>query len=132
MQRNETLVRQAVEAFYAAFDHGFVDGASAFATEDWNHIGPRGVRTRGREAVLKRVVEVHTTFLKGVTNTIENMDIRFATPDAAVATVTSRGSTYTSPGGITHANERFIRTFVVVQRGGRWLIMQDQNTVIGR
>jgi hypothetical protein len=41
-----------------------LDGASAFATEDWNHIGPRGVRTRGREAVLKSVVEVHITFLE--------------------------------------------------------------------
>ena len=127
---NETPVRQAVQAFYAAFDHGFVDGASAFATEDWNHINPFGGRTSGREAVLKEVAEVHTTFLKGVTDTIENMDVRFATPDTAVATVTSRVSTYTPPDGIRHANERWIRTFVVVRRGGRWLIMQDQNTVV--
>jgi uncharacterized protein (TIGR02246 family) len=127
---NEAPVRQTVEAFYAAFDHGFVDGASSFATEDWNHLNPFGGRTRGREAVLKEVVEVHTTFLKGVTDTIENMDIRFATADVAVATVTSRVSAFTPPDGITHANERWIRTFVVVNRAGRWLIMQDQNTII--
>jgi uncharacterized protein (TIGR02246 family) len=127
---NETPVRQAVQAFYTAFDRGFLDGASAFATEDWNHINPFGGRTRGREAVLKEVVEVHTTFLRGVTDTIENVDIRFATPDVAVATVTSRVSTFTPPDGITHENERWIRTFVVVKREGRWLIMQDQNTII--
>jgi uncharacterized protein (TIGR02246 family) len=129
---SETSVRQAVEAFYTAFDHGFEGGASEFATEDWNHISPRGGRTRGREAVLRTVQEVHTTFLKGVTDTIEDMDVRFAIPDVAVATVTSRVSTYTTPDGIMHANERWIRTFVVVMRGGRWLIMQDQNTVIAR
>jgi uncharacterized protein (TIGR02246 family) len=128
----ETPVRQAVQAFYTAFDEGFVHGASAFATKDWNHISPSGLRIRGREAVLKQVVNVHRTFLKGVTDTIENMDVRFATPDAAVATVTSRVSTYTTLDGMTHANERWIRTFVFVMREGRWLIMQDQNTVIAQ
>jgi uncharacterized protein (TIGR02246 family) len=127
---NETPIRQAVQAFYTAFDRGFVDGASTFATEDWNHINPFGGRTRGRDETLKDVVAVHTTFLKDATDTIESMDVRFATPDVAVATVTSRVSTYTPPDGITHANERWIRTFVVVRRGGRWLIMQDQNTII--
>ena len=82
--------------------------------------------------MLKAVVGVHTRFLKGVTDTIENMDLRFATPDVAVATVASRVSTYTTPDGNAHANERWIRTFVVVNRGGRWLIMQDQNTVIAQ
>ena len=42
----ETPVRQTVEAFYAAFDKGFVDGASAFATEDWNHVLVRAARER--------------------------------------------------------------------------------------
>jgi uncharacterized protein (TIGR02246 family) len=106
-------VRQVVEAFYAAFDNGFVDGASASATDDWNHISPAGLRIRGREAVLKQLVNVHTTFLKGVTDTIENMDVRFATPDTAVATVTSHVTTYTTLDGMTNTNERWIRTFVV-------------------
>src|ERR1700716_4295260 len=64
----ETPVRQAVQAFYGAFDKGFEDGASAFATEDWNHISPAGLRIGGREAVLKQVVDVHKTFLEGVTD----------------------------------------------------------------
>jgi len=83
-------VRQAVEAFYAAFNaHGF-DRAKDYTTEDWYHINPLGGSTRGREAVLKELQEVHSTFLKGVSDTIEDMNVRFATPDVAVATVTSR------------------------------------------
>ena len=31
----------------------------------------------------------------------------------------------------THENECRIRTFVIVKRANRWLIMQDQNTVRG-
>ena len=128
----EKQVRQAVQSFYDAFNaHGF-GNAQKYTTEDWNHINPFGGRTRGREAVLKELNEVHSTFLKGVSDTIEDMDVRFAAPDAAVVTVTSRMSTYITPDGVKHENERHIRTFVVVKRSGRWLIMQDQNTIIAR
>ena len=129
---NESQVRKTVQAFYAAFNsHGF-DRASEFTSEDWNHINPGGGRTRGREAVLKELREVHRTFLKGVTDTITNLDVRFATPDVAVATVTSQMSTYTMPDGVKHENEAHIRTFVVTKRSNRWLIVQDQNTTIAR
>ena len=58
------------------------------------------------------------------------MDIRFAAEDVAVGTVTSVMSPFTSPDGVKHGIERHIRTFVVVNRGGRWLIMQDHNTTV--
>jgi uncharacterized protein (TIGR02246 family) len=128
----EKEVRQTVEAFYADFNaHGF-DRAKEYTTEDWHHINPLGGWTRGREAVIKELREVHSTFLKGVTDKIEDIDIRFATPDVAVVTVTSQMSTFTTPDGVKHENEGHIRTFVVVKRSKRWLIMQDQNTAIGR
>lgn len=126
---SENAVRQAVAAFYAAFDDGFV-GKCDFSTEDWNHINPSGGWTRGREDVLLEVRAVHKTFLKGVTDTIVEMSVRFAAFDVAVATVFSAMSPFVWPDGARHASERHIRTFVVVERGGRWLVMQDQNTVV--
>ena len=126
---SEAEVRATIQAFYKAFDDGFTQPAD-FATEDWNHINPFGGRTRSREATLQEVREVHRTFLKGATETIESMDIRFATSDVAVGTVVSIGSSVTTPDGVKHEHERAIRTFVVVKRGKRWQIMQDQNTMI--
>ncbi len=127
----EKPVRTTIQAFYDAFNsHGF-ERAAEFTTADWNHINPGGGRTRGRGAVLKELHEVHATFLKGVSDKIENMDVRFAAPDVAIVTVMSRMSTFTMPDGVMHVNEGHIRTFVVVKRGSRWLIMQDQNTTIG-
>ena len=35
----EAGVRTTVQAFYKAFDDGFV-GPADYAAEDWNHIGP--------------------------------------------------------------------------------------------
>ena len=128
-ESSEGAVRVTIQAFYKAFDQGFV-GPVDFAAEDWNHINPNGGRDRGREETLKDVRAVHQSFLKGTTDTVEDMDIRFATDDVAVGTVTSLMSPFTSPDGVKHGAERHIRTFVVVKRGERWLIMQDQNTTV--
>lgn len=126
----EAPVRQAVQAFYAAFNsHGF-DRAADFTTDDWNHVNPYGGRTHGRAEVLRELHQVHGSFLKGVSDNIEQMDVRFADKDVAVATVVSRMSTFTTPDGVKHDNEPHIRSFVLVHRNGRWLIMQDQNTVV--
>lgn len=130
--RGEKEVRQAVQSFYDAFNsHGF-DNAAKYTTEDWNHLNPFGGRTRGRAAVLKELKEVHGTFLKGVTDMMEEMDVRFATRLVAVVTVTSQMSTFITPDKVRHENERHIRTFVVLKQRGKWLIMQDQNTLIAR
>lgn len=126
----EALVREAVDAFYAAFNSHAFDRAADFTTDDWNHINPLGGRARGRAAVLRELEEVHSTFLKGVSDTVEQMDVRFASADVAVATVTSRMSTFTTPDGVRHANEQHVRTFVLVNRDARWLIMQDHNTIV--
>jgi uncharacterized protein (TIGR02246 family) len=126
---DEAQVRAAIQAFHKAFDDGF-KGPADYATPDWNHINPYGGRDRGLEATLKTVRHVHQTFLKGTTDTIEDMDIRFATPQVAVATVLSIMSPFESPDGVNHGMERHIRTFVVTKPGNRWLIMQDQNTTI--
>jgi uncharacterized protein (TIGR02246 family) len=125
----EAEVRRPIQAFYKAFDEGFT-GPADYATEDWNHINPSGGRDRDREATLKTVRAVHQSFLKGTTDTVESMDIRFASREVAVGTVTSVMSPFTAPDGVKHGRERHIRTFVVVKRNNRWLIMQDHNTMI--
>jgi hypothetical protein len=50
--------------------------------------------------VLKELKEVHSTFLKGVADTPEEIWVRFATSDVAVVTAPSRVSAYTTPDGV--------------------------------
>ena len=127
---DEKQVRQTVQSFYDTFNSHDWERVAEFTTEDWAHINPLGGWTRGREAVLKELKEVHSTFLKGVTDTPDEMEVRFATADVAVVTVPSKmKGTFTTPDGKKHENDRQIRTFVVVKRNGKWLIMQDQNTI---
>ena len=79
--------------------------------------------------MLAALKQTHSTFLKGVTDTPEQIVVRFATADVAIVTVRSRTTTFTTPDGVTHENEGRVRTFVIVKRANRWLILQDQNTV---
>lgn len=58
----EKQVRQTVQSFYEAFNSHDFSRAEEYTTEDWNHINPLGGWTRGREAVLKELKEVHSTF----------------------------------------------------------------------
>lgn len=121
-------VRKSVQAFYGAYNAHEFEKLEQFTTEDWTHIAPNGIVRQGRADVLQALKQTHSTFLKGVTDTPEEIAVRLATPDVAVVTVRSRTSTFTTPDGVKHENEGRIRTFVVVKRASRWLIMQDQNT----
>jgi uncharacterized protein (TIGR02246 family) len=125
---DEAKAMEPVAQFYAAFANNFSDDAT-FATEDWNHINPLGGRTRNRDDTLKEVRAVHASFLKDVTDTIESADVRFASDDVAVITV-SRTSPYALPGAAEAISHRQIRTFVVVRRKGEWKVMQDHNTEV--
>ena len=127
---DENQAGESVKSFYAAFNsHDFSD-ARNYTAEDWVHINPFGGSTHGREATLKDLHEVHSTFLKGVTDKIDELTVRLVATDVAIVTVTSHMSTFTTPNGVKHDNQRNIRTFVVVKQNGLWLIAQDQNTRI--
>ncbi|MDI1243755.1 MAG: SgcJ/EcaC family oxidoreductase [bacterium] len=129
-KKTEKVVIEAVKLFYADFNDGAFARADEYTTSDWNHINPFGGRTVGRDAVLSEVRAVHTSFLKGVTDTPESFDVKFSSPNVALVIVPSRMSTFTTPDGVKHENERNIRTFVVVKRENRWRIMHDHNTII--
>ena len=128
--QNKEAIKKVVIAFQEDFNDGSFKNANAYSTSDWRHINPVGGIDKGRDSVLKTVRAVHQTFLKGVTMRIESMDIRFITPDVAIADVIHKVDNYTTPDGVKHENERHIKTYVVVKKKGRWLLAQDHNTVI--
>ncbi|MFN7926204.1 MAG: SgcJ/EcaC family oxidoreductase [Bryobacteraceae bacterium] len=125
----QAKVKATVAEFYRNFDEGFNTPAD-YATGDWYHINPYGGVDKGRDATLETVRDVHRSFLKGTKDTVKDIDIRFASDDVAVATVTSEMTPFTSPDGVRHGVERHLRTFVVVKRDSGWLIMQDHNTTV--
>jgi uncharacterized protein (TIGR02246 family) len=121
-----------VSKFYETFNTHDFTRAADFTTTDWVHINPFGGWTRGRDKVLAELREVHSSFLKGVTDIPDTIVVRLTGATTAVATVPSRLSDYVTPDGARHIKERQIRTFVLVKQQQRWRIFQDQNTIIIR
>ena len=129
MNNEEKKIRQVVESFYDAFNSHDFESAHEFTTGDWIHINPLGGWSAGRETVLNELKEVHSTFLKGVIDKIEDISVRFANPEVAIVMVPSvLSGRFTTPDGVIHENDRQIRTFVVVKVDNKWRIMHDHNT----
>ena len=61
---------------------------------------------------------------------MESIAIRFITNTVAIADAVHKIDTYTTPNGKQHVNERHIKTYVIVKQKGKWLLTQDQNTII--
>lgn len=128
--QDKEAVKKVVIAFQDDFNEGSFKNAKAYSTFDWRHINPGGGIDKGRDSVLQTVRAVHQTFLKGVTMRIESIDIRFLNTDVAIADVIHQVDNYTTPDGITHENNRHIKTYVVVKKRGSWLLAQDHATAI--
>lgn len=97
---DEQHVRRVVQRFYDTFNSHDWEHAAEFTTEDYTHIDPGGGWTQGREAVLESLKVVHSTFLKDVTDTPEEMEVRFAAANVAVVTVPSKMvGAFTTPTG---------------------------------
>ena len=123
-------VKKVILAFQDDFNDGGFKNAADYSTKEWIHIHPGGGIKNGRDSVLSEVVAVHQTFLKGVTMTMQSIDIRFLTPDVGLAVAVHKIDTYTTPDGIKHENEKHIKTYVVVKKNGKWLLELDQNTIV--
>jgi uncharacterized protein (TIGR02246 family) len=128
--QDEKSVKKVVIAFQKDFNEGSFKNAPAYSSGGWEHINPGGGITKGRNEVLKEVRAVHQTFLKGVSMQIESMSVRFITPSVAIADVIHKMTSYTTPDGERHENERQIKTYVIARQKGKWLLAQDQNTVV--
>ena len=128
--QDKEAIKKVVNAFQEDFNDGGFINANNYSTSDWRHINPLGGIDKGRDSVLKGVRAVHQTFLKRVTMQIESMDIRFITPEVAIADVIHKVDNFTTPDGVKHQNERHIKTYVIVKKKGKWLLAQDHNTII--
>ena len=129
-EEDKKAIKSVIISFHNDFNDGGFKNAEKYTTEDWEHINPLGGVDKGRANVLKTVREVHQSFLKGVTMTLEDFSLRFITPDVAIVDAIDKTSDFTTPDGTKHQNERHIKTYVLVKKNGKWLLTHDHNTII--
>jgi hypothetical protein len=116
-------VNAVVSEFWSSYDSGFTDEAT-FATDDWSYVAADGAWASGRESVLAQARKAHEGALSGVTASVEDSVVQFATSGVAVVTVTST----LRPAAV--AGSRLRTSFVAVNEAGRWLMTDTQDTYI--
>jgi uncharacterized protein (TIGR02246 family) len=70
------------------------------------------------------------TILKGVSLTVESITVRFLSPTVAIANVVHKCSDYEFPAGVKHQNERHLKTYIIIKKQSKWLLILGQNTII--
>jgi uncharacterized protein (TIGR02246 family) len=100
--------------------------ASLF-TENGDIVNVVGWWWKGRAEIEKKLTDAYVYVFKESALTITNVDIRFLTPDVAVAHVQWTMTGARTPSGIP-TPQQGIQTHVLQKQNGQWLIAAFQNT----
>lgn len=104
--------------------------ATAYAnlfTEDGDVVNVVGWWWKGRAEIENKLTAAFAFVFRESTLTITKVDVRFLSPDVAVAHVLWTMADAKSPGGVPAPREG-IQVQVLKKTGGKWLIASFQNT----
>ena len=105
--------------------------AKAYAnlfTESGDCVNIVGWWWKGRAEIEKKLTDAYVYVFKESTLTITNVDVRFLTPDVAVAHVQWTMTGARTPAGIP-VPQHGLQTHVLQRQNGQWLIAAFQNTL---
>jgi uncharacterized protein (TIGR02246 family) len=124
---DETAIRALETRQQEAFNHHDAKALASLFTEDGDLVNVVGWWWKGRVEIEKKLTDAHVYVLKESTLTITGVDIRFLTPEFAVAHVRWTMTGARTPAGVP-AQQQGIQTHLLQKRGGQWLIAAFQNT----
>lgn len=131
--KDEQAIKEVINSFYNSFKLDNFNNLAEYTTEDINYVHPLGGWLKGRKEVQAVLQEVHNTFLQKTPIKIDTIGIRFITPDVAVVNVIDTMGPYPATDSLNRGNKpavKSIRTMVIVQKKGKWLLTQNQSTTI--
>jgi len=120
---DEAAIRNAVEAYLAAFNRGDAKAVAANWAEDGEYVSPSGRRFKGRPAILAEF-QAYFAESKGQRIEISNPAIRFLAPNVAVEEGTAR----VIRAGQQPTETRYLA--IHVKQHGAWKLDSVRETVI--
>ena len=126
--QDEAAIRALEARQPEAWNHHDAKAYANLFTEDGDCVNIVGWWWKGRTEIERKLTDAYVYVFKESTLTITNVDIRFLTPDVAVAHVRWTMTGARTPAGIP-VPEQGIQTHVLQKKGDQWLIAAFQNTL---
>ena len=125
---DQAAIRQTVMGLQDAWNrHDMKAFANLFA-EDADFVNVAGAWWKGRVEIEEKHRAVHATIFRDSTLSIEEVDVRFLTPDIAIAHVLTALVEQKMPDGSVVPPRRALLTQVLQKQNGKWMIVASHNT----
>ncbi|MGA7930402.1 MAG: SgcJ/EcaC family oxidoreductase [Candidatus Sulfotelmatobacter sp.] len=125
---DRAAIRQTVMRLQEAWNrHDMKAFANLFA-EDADFVNVAGAWWKGRAEIEQKHRASHTTIFRDSTLSVEEVDVRFLTPDIAIAHVLTALVGQKIADGTVVSPRRALLTQVLQKQSGDWMIVASHNT----
>lgn len=127
---DEAAINKQVDAMIYSWNHHNYDDLKNYTTQNTDWVNGVGMWWKGRAESQYGHQIYHNTIFKESVLTKTSVNVRFITPDVALAHLYWTFSAFTNPAGIKSGPDDCIATIVYVKQNGKWLMTSGQNVAI--
>jgi uncharacterized protein (TIGR02246 family) len=125
---DEVAVRKAVMGLPEAWNRHDMKAFAALFTEDADFVNVAGSWWKGRAEIEEKHSAAHATIFRESTLSIDDLQIRFLTPEIAVAHVSTLLAGQKTLEGAVVAQRKTLLTLVLQRQSGKWAVAAAHNT----
>jgi len=127
---DEAAIRQTVMGLQEAWNRHDMKAFASLFSEDADFVNVAGSWWKGRAEIERKHSAAHATIFRESTLSIEEVHVRYLTPEVAVAHVLTSLVGQKMPDGTPASTRRALLTQVLQKQNGKWMIVASQNTDI--
>jgi uncharacterized protein (TIGR02246 family) len=127
---DERSIRQIETRWQTAWNHHDIAAMAALFAPEAGVVNLAGEWFQGREAFARSLESLHSGKVRESIWQTQDIDIKFLTPEIAIVHVHFSSHGDRNPDGSPMPPRRGIFTRVEVKRGGHWVIVASQATMI--
>lgn len=130
---DDEAVKAVVDSFYYDLMTNDFKDISGYTTNDINYISQAGTWFKDRKQLQDSIEQIYKNVSKNAPVSIDTMTIRYVTKEVAIVNLVEKTAFY--PIVIAKANNgpdgiKTARTMVLIKQNGKWLLTQNQSTMI--
>jgi len=124
----QAAIRQTVMGLQEAWNRHDMNAFASLFAEDADFVNVAGAWWKGRTEIEQKHRTAHATMFHDSTLSIEEVDLRFLTPDIAIAHVLTSLVGQRMPDGTVAPRQRALLTQALQKQSGKWMIVASHNT----